>query len=471
MNNWVFNIPGLAIALFGYLAIQVGIGYVASRFIKTEADYLLAGRSLGLFLSTFSLFATWFGAETVIGSSGAIAEHGLSGSRADPFGYTLCLILMGVLLAGVLRTRNYVTLGDLFREQYGRKTEVLGSLIMIPPSLIWGAAQIQAFALILSLTSDIPIEWGLIIAVIAVIVYTCIGGLMADVITDFLQGLVVIAGLTLLLGFVLWQAGGVTSALGLIQPEQLHMLSPNESWLSQLNIWAIPILGSLVAPEAATRMLSAKTPKVARDACLWAALIYGLVGLMPVVIALIGTHLITVDTHRDMFLPQLALKMLPPWAAVIFLGALVSAILSTINSTLLSISGLVSHNLMGTGAAHRDTHEAVKVRQARWVVVIAGIASYTIAIYGKNIYSLVETASSFGSAGFLVCVLGGLFLPGISARGVCVILVAGVVLSVLFGFVVPLEADYLCTVLVCVLCYLGFWLFRNSPPFERGESR
>jgi Na+/proline symporter len=111
--SWMF------IALLAYLVLQIGISYVVSRFIRSQADYLLAGRSLGVFLATFSIFATWFGAETVMGSSGAIAANGLSGSRADPFGYTICLLLMGFLIVKILRDRNYITIGDFFAEQYG----------------------------------------------------------------------------------------------------------------------------------------------------------------------------------------------------------------------------------------------------------------------------------------------------------------------------------------------------------------
>ncbi|MEO7557886.1 MAG: sodium:solute symporter, partial [Gammaproteobacteria bacterium] len=79
--------------IFVYIFAQLAIGMFVSRRIKTESDYLLAGRSLGYGLATFSMFATWFGAEALVGSAGAVYDEGLSGSAADPFGYGLCLIL------------------------------------------------------------------------------------------------------------------------------------------------------------------------------------------------------------------------------------------------------------------------------------------------------------------------------------------------------------------------------------------
>ncbi len=76
--------PALA-ALIAFLALQLGIGIWVSRRIANESDYLLAGRQLGYVLVTFSVFATWFGAETVIGSAGTVHREGLSLASAEPF--------------------------------------------------------------------------------------------------------------------------------------------------------------------------------------------------------------------------------------------------------------------------------------------------------------------------------------------------------------------------------------------------
>jgi Na+/proline symporter len=106
-----------------YVVSQLAIGVAVSRRQRTEGDYLLAGRSLGYPLAIFSIFATWFGAETCIGSAGAIYEQGISGGSADPFGYALCLLLAGLVFAAPLRRRGYVTLADLYRERYSPGVE------------------------------------------------------------------------------------------------------------------------------------------------------------------------------------------------------------------------------------------------------------------------------------------------------------------------------------------------------------
>lgn len=122
--------------IVAYVIVQIFIGVYLSRKIKNEADYFVGGRRVSFFLVSFSLFATWFGAETCLGSSGAVYETGLSGSRADPFGFSLCLFLMGFLLAGQLRKKNYLTLADFIKDRYGTLAEKLVVWVMIPSSII-----------------------------------------------------------------------------------------------------------------------------------------------------------------------------------------------------------------------------------------------------------------------------------------------------------------------------------------------
>ncbi|MGR9100775.1 MAG: sodium:solute symporter family transporter, partial [Gammaproteobacteria bacterium] len=147
--------------LFGilaYILLQLLIGVLVSRRIASEEDYLLAGRSLSLPMATLSVFATWFGAETCIGAAGAVYEEGLSGATVDPFGYAMCLVMMGVVFSIPLWKRKLTTLADLFRQRYSSGIETLAVLLMAPGSIMWAAAQIRAFGQVLSATSGLELE-------------------------------------------------------------------------------------------------------------------------------------------------------------------------------------------------------------------------------------------------------------------------------------------------------------------------
>src|SRR5690606_22048241 len=183
------------IGVLAYLAVQFAIGVLVSRRIASETDYVLAGRRLGLGLAAFSIFATWFGAETIVGAAGSIYSEGLSGGSADPFGYGLCLLVAGAVVAAPLWRRNYPAVGDPFRDRYSVGVERVAILLMVPTSVIWAAAQIRAFGQVVSAASDVEVSVAVTAAAVFVVGYTVVGGLLADAITDFVQGAALVVGL------------------------------------------------------------------------------------------------------------------------------------------------------------------------------------------------------------------------------------------------------------------------------------
>ena len=174
----------LLFAILGYLVVQFGIGVWASRRVKDEADYLLAGRSLGYPLATFSFFATWFGAETVMGSAGTAYASGVSLANAEPFGYGLCLVGMGLIFARPLWRRQLTTLADLFRTRYSHRVERVAAAILIPSSILWAAAQLRALGHVLSLAGTFDLDTAIGVATAFTILYTTFGGFLADAVTD-----------------------------------------------------------------------------------------------------------------------------------------------------------------------------------------------------------------------------------------------------------------------------------------------
>ena len=210
------------VAIAVYVLAQLGIGWYISRRIKTEDDYLVAGRSLGYVVATFTIFATWFGAETCIGAAGEIYTNGLSGGSADPFGYALCLFVMGLFLAIPLWRMRLTTMGDLFRRRYGSAAERIAVLLMAPTSLLWAAAQIRAFGQVISASSGLAVDLTISLAALIVILYTMFGGLLADAWTDTIQGLALMAGLAVL--FVLFIGDVGFDGLAAVESSRLNPL-------------------------------------------------------------------------------------------------------------------------------------------------------------------------------------------------------------------------------------------------------
>ena len=377
-----------------YVALQLGVGMYVSRRVRTEDDYLVAGRSLGPLLATSSVFATWFGAETCVGAAGQVYEHGPSAVSADPFGYGVCLVLMGMLLAGPLWRRSVITLADLYRQRYSRTVERTVAILLIPGSILWAAAQIRAFGTVVAATGGFSPELGMLVAIVIVLVYTSTGGMLADAWTDVLQGGVLVAALVTLLVVALPDVPTL-----LDQWPTAAQSEPHGAWVT-LNDWAIPIVGSLFSQELLMRISSSSSARMARRSSIAAGLIYLVIGAIPVVLGLLGRMHVPGIEDPDAVLPAITRHYLGELGFVILSGAIISAILSTVDSALLACGSLVAHNLLPDSLRKRSPK--APLRLARLSVVVLGIVAYGLAHGSDGVHELVQESSAFGSTGLFV---------------------------------------------------------------------
>lgn len=442
------------LAILAYLLLQLGIGVVVSRRITSEADYLIAGRRLGYGLATFSIFATWFGSETVVGSGGNAYRDGVSLASAEPFGYGLCLILMGLIFAGPLWRRKLTTLADLFRQRYSVTVERAAAIILIPGSLLWAAAQIRGFGQVLATASPgLATDWAIAAAAGFTLLYTMFGGLLADAITDLVQGLVLVVGLiAVLLAVLLATTGdaGVSPSLA-AAPDAIGLIPADTSLLALLEEWSIPVAGSVVATELVTRVIATRTARVARNASVIAGGLYIAMGVIPLVIGLLGRQLVPGLEDAEQVVPRVAQQVLPLALYAVFVGGLISAILSTVDSTLLVASGLLSHNLIVP--VFGLTTERARLLVARAGVFVFGAAAYLLAVRAEGVYALVEQASALGTGGTLVTVSFGLFTRIGGPRTALATLLAGL-LAYLIGSYSGAPYPYLTSLGVSLATYL-----------------
>jgi Na+/proline symporter len=424
------------------LLAQLALGLWVARRVRAADDFLLAGRRLGPGLLLGTVFATWFGAETCIGSAGTTFDAGFSWSHPEPFAYGLCLLLAGCLLAAPLWRRGLFTLADLFRRRFSPGVERLAALAMLPTSLLWAAAQVRALGHLVQATTGWPELHGVLLAALCGTLYTAAGGLLAVAVTDVFQGGLVVLGLLALcvaaaqtlgpegLSSDLWAAPGPDSA------------TP----LGLLEAWCVPILGSLVAQELVVRQSAARSARVARWGTIAAGLLYLAVGVMPVFLALCARRLGLPASAGEGVLPLLALELLPGLGAALFVASLSAAMLSTIDSSLLVAASLGVQNL-ATPGDQRPLH------RLRAAVLLLGAFAALLALSGSGVARLVELASSLGSSGLLVITLFGLWSPW--GRAPCA---AAALLVGLFGYplgaAAGLSAPFLASLLASLLAYL-----------------
>jgi solute:Na+ symporter, SSS family len=436
--------------VLAYIVAQLGIAFWFSHRNRNEVDYLLAGRSLGPWMATFTVFATWFGAETCVGAAGEAYAHGISGVIADPFGYTAGIVLSGLFFAGALWKRGIVTLADLFRQRYGIGVERLAAVIMIPGSVMWAAAQVRAFGQVLASTSDLGLLAAITLAAAVVIAYTAIGGMWADAVTDLVQGIVLIAGV-LALGAVFVSLGGLReiASLPAARFDPMH----GRSALSAIDTLAVPIFSTIAAQELVSRILAVRGARLARSATVAAGGLYLAVGIVPVAIGLGAAGIIGSGRNHEQVLALFAQQQLPMPLYILFLGALVSAILSTLSGALLVAGSLAAHNVLLPLAPRLS--EKAKLKANRWAVIAFGLIAYFIALSSESMYALVQESSGLGSAGILIMMLFALWGGRVGGTpSAYAALIAGTAVFILADSVLEMEGAYLLALGAALAGYL-----------------
>lgn len=449
------------LGLLAYVLAQFAIGVWASRRIASEKDYILAGRSLGTGLVTFSVFATWFGAEAMLATPAEIYKQGLAGATVDPFGYGLALIIAGALLAGRLWRSGITTFADVFRARYSPAVERLVVIMLLPGSIFWAAAQILAFGHVLSSAGSFQLSTAVTIAAVLVAAYSVVGGLMADAITDFLQGIVVIIGLVVLAAAVAMAVGGLGAGLAQVEPAKLDFFGGgDDDLLGRLEKLAVPICGSLVAVELISRYLGARTATVARNGTIAGGLMYLALGMIPLFLGLMATVIAGQDAafkaslgDAEQLVPTMAEKFLPQWYFVIFSGAIISAILSVVHAALHAPAAQLSHNIVVRLLPNLD--DRGRLWSVRLTVMALSIVAWVLAITYTHIKELVEIASAFGSAGVLVVALFALFtrIGGPYAAMAAILSATGVWAA--GKFVLDWPAPYLTALATATTAYLA----------------
>src|SRR6476469_3624955 len=206
-----------------YLLGTLAIGVWAGTRIRNTTDFAIAGRSLPLIMVVTTTFATWFGAETVMGIPARFVQGGLNAIVEDPFGAGTCLILVGLFFATKLYKQNLLTIGDFYRQRYGRGIEVFCSAAIILSYLGWVAAQITALGLVFSVVANgvISETAGMVVGTLAVLVYVVIGGFLAIAWTDFIQMIVLVVGMSVIAVVASDLAGGADRVVALATSKDL----------------------------------------------------------------------------------------------------------------------------------------------------------------------------------------------------------------------------------------------------------
>lgn len=461
----------LIAAIIAYLILTILVGFWASRRVSTSNDFMLAGQRLPLLLGSTAMFATWFGSETVFGASSQFLEGGLYNVIEDPFGAALCLFLFGMFFARKLYSMNLLTLGDFFKVKYGKPTEIVASIFLAPPYVGYIAAQLVAMGLILNVVAGFPLWLGVVISASIVTLYTYAGGMWAITITDFIQTIIIIAGLVALAISMGTKAGGVMQVLSETPRETFQFLPPPDfkEIVTYLAAWAVLGLGSLPSQDVFQRAMSSRSPQVAVWSCHIAAVLYLTVAMLPLFISLCIKHLypgqITGDTQLT--LPNMVLAHMTLPIQILFFGSLLSAIMSTTSSAILAPASILSENFIKPLVKHRYTDKQFLVL-TRVCVLIFSVLATIMATLRSNIYELVGESSILSLVSLFAPLILGLYWKKSSSTGALLSMVFGMLTWIIFEICDTSWPSLVPATLVSLLAMIAGSLF--WPKIEKHEN-
>ncbi|HEX4334251.1 MAG TPA: sodium:solute symporter family protein [Usitatibacter sp.] len=427
-----------------YWIISVAIGLYAARWVHNTKDYAVAGRRMPMYIVTATVFATWFGSETVLGIPATFLKDGFSGIIADPFGSSLCLIIVGVFFARPLYRMNLLTIGDYYRRRFGRPVEMLTTLCIVISYLGWVGAQIKALGLVFNVVSngDISQETGMIVGAATVLVYTMLGGMFSVAITDFIQMIIIVLGM-LYIGFEVSGRvpGGVAAVVShAAQNGKFHILPPLDlkEILGFIAAWITMMLGSVPQQDVFQRVQSAKDENTAANSSILGGVMYFCFAFVPLFLAysasLIAPDMVAANLDKD---PQKILTNLimspvvPVFAQIMFFGALLSAIKSCASATLLAPSVSFSENILKPFLP-RITDKKFLLLNRVVLVCFTVLVTYVAMSTSSDIYHMVENAYKVTLVGAFVPLVCGVYWKRATNLGGVLSVVVGLIVWIAF---------------------------------------
>jgi Na+/proline symporter len=434
-----------------YLAVSIAIGLYAALKVHNARDYITTGRRLPLSLVLAMVFATWFGAETVMGNPGAFLKEGITGLISDPLGAGACLILFGLFFARPLYRMNLLTLGDFFRHRYNRNIEVALSLCIIISYLGWAGAQIAALGLVLNLVSGeiISLKAGMMIGATVVLIYTLMGGLWSIALTTFVQTIVIVAGLLYVTWIASDMAGGFSAVIAHAASAGKFSLAHNAPTggvsMRDVLLWGMTFItmaiGSIPQQDVFQRANASINERVAVWGTALGGLGYILFSMVPVYLAytaqIIAPGLVN-SADTQLIAPNLVMASMTLVTQVIFFGALLSVIMSTASGTLLAPSVIFSANVLKAYSPKMtDTQLLLASRMA--VLVFTMLVTFYAISANTSIRHMLTGAYHITLAGAFVPLVAGIFWKRVNNLGGALSIALGIGVWLIAGRLIHYE--------------------------------
>ena len=382
--------------ILGYLLVLTAFNFIRARRVKSQEDFMVAGRSLKWSVMVFTLICTWIGSGTFISGAEFASKAGISALWLAAGAWVGIIIIY--FLAGKIHTFGQYTIGDILEVRYGPVARVVGAIALIVSFTAIVSYQFVAGGFILNVATDgrIPDSVGTVIAAIFVITFTALGGMIAIAYTDLPNGIIIVLACLLAVPFVYVAAGGLPQATQSLEPGYFAAINTQfgaNPTLKALGYFLSTLLLLLGVQSMYQKFYSAKSAKDAKKAVVWWTIGTIFVETVVVVIAVFsysrfkGQIDLTIPKEGGKVVLMAARSLVPAPVGVLLLGAACAVVISTGMNYLLSPTTTVMRDIYQRFKKTEISQKNLVALQKVLVVVI-GVFAFLLAIRLKSVLEM-----------------------------------------------------------------------------------
>jgi len=425
----------ILIGVVAYITIMLLVGLYASGKSGSMQDFAVSGRNMSLGVCSISIIATWFGSGPMMGSAAAAYAGRTLEVLRDPLASGVSLLIAGFFFVRTYRRSRRMTHVEFYETRIGNIAGIISATINLIAGSIWLGGVLFAFGVVFETLTAQPAAYGILGGTLVIVVYTMFGGLKAVAATDVLQMIFIMAGVVVLFVVVVDDAGGMANVMNNM-PAHAFDFSPQETsfkgWFEYFQVWFSSGLVAIGVLSLVQRAMAARSEQVAQNAFYIAGIGYLFFGMIPVMLGYVATVTMPGVEDANAIVPLLAVEHLHPVLVAVFVGAVISAIMSTSDSILLGCGTVISVNLLPRVIANPSDKLSLAV--ARWSVpAIAAISLYT-AFNTSTVISAIAMAISLGFAAmtgpYLLCIWWKKLTPAGAYSGIATGLVVFAILKI-----------------------------------------
>ncbi len=426
--------------ILAYLFVLTGFNFYRARRVKSQEDFMVAGRKLKTSVMVFTLICTWIGSGTFIAGAEFASKAGFSALWLAAGAWVGIIVIY--FLAGKIQTFGQYTIGDILEVRYGPVARLFGAIALIISFTVIVSYQFVAGGFILNVATDgaIPDSVGTIIAATFVILFTALGGMIAIAYTDLPNGIIIVLACLLSVPFVYLAAGGFAQATQVLDAGYFAVVNEQfgaHPFLKVGGYFLATMLLLMGVQSVYQKFYSAKTPKDARKAViLWTI---GTVFVETVVVIIAVFAYSKFKGQIDLTIPKeggkvvlMAARSLVPWpVGVLLLGAACAVVISTGMNYLLSPTTTIMRDIYQR-FVKKEASQSNMVALQKVFVVFLGVVAFFLAIrltsvlgmafFAYTIYGVAITPALIAALAWKRATKAGGLASIISGTAACIVL-------------------------------------------------